>query len=211
MPKSLSWCLALSVLHCFPRISWIGRQHHKEKMKSHQYGQTRVQSEMFQKGSLVFTNKKSRSHGDSLDMKARLNEDHLSWVSKKFTINTSGRDGDEVLKPVVEVRLTTDSGVPRRLPSRHCRLKCLLAASTAPLLNIVTRLLSMYICFCNCEDVAIVELKTLSDWTLSLLKIGSETNDLLLIRSHPYWIYSRKWISVSERTNYINFSALEVK
>ena len=160
MPKSLSWCLALSVLHCFPRISWIGRQHHKEKMKSHQYDQTRVRSEMFQKGSLVFMKKKRKSHGDSLDMKARLNEDHLSWASKKFTINTSGRGGDEVLKPVVEVRLTTDSGVPRRLPSRHCRLKCL--PRQLALFSISLR----YLCFCRCKDRDIVELNTLPHRTL---------------------------------------------
>ena len=126
MPKSLIWGFSLSVLHCFPRMLWIGRQQHKEKMKSHQYVPTCAPSEMFQKGSLVFMMKRKRkSHGDSLDIKARLNEDHLFWASKKFTSKTRGRGGDEVLKPVVEVRLTTDSGVPRRLPSRHCRPKCL--------------------------------------------------------------------------------------
>ena len=41
------------------------------------------------------------------------------------------------------------------------------AASTAPLFNIVTRLVSMYFYFCSCEDVDRVELKTLSDRTLS--------------------------------------------
>ena len=70
----------------------------------------------------------------------------LLWVSKKFTSKTRGRGGDEVIKPVVEVRLTTDSGVARRLPSRHCRLTCL--PRQLPLFSMsLWGLLSMYFCF----------------------------------------------------------------
>ena len=54
-------------------------------MKSYQYAQTRVRSEMFQKGSLVFTKKKRKSHGDSLDMS--LKEIHKEKKRTKWPLS----------------------------------------------------------------------------------------------------------------------------
>ena len=129
----------------------------------------------------------------------------------KSQINSQGTQEDEVAKKCSsrwsrwDWQLTAAFHVGFHLDivvSSACRVNC-------PLFNIVTRLISMYFCFLQMRRCRYCWIKYFVSPNSFPLATGSKTDfwlEVILTESIP-----QKWISGSERTNYIDFLALEVR